>query len=100
MNASELKQNFTNQLQEIDEKINQINAELKKAQEYKVKLQGGLETLELLENSQSLDSGELPDVEPPLPKSYKPPVEVNTSQKVTKQVDKDGNVEHIIIEEH
>jgi hypothetical protein len=57
-------------------------------------LQGGLETLELLEsNSES-------EIEPPLPKSYKPPVEVNTEQKVTEQVDKDGNVERIIIEEH
>lgn len=95
MNASELKQNFANQLKEIDEKIDQINAELKKALEYKVKLQGGLETLELLENSEKDEELELP-----LPKSYKPPVEVNTTQKVTKQVDKDGNVEHIVIEEH
>ena len=40
-----LKENFTNQLKEIDDKIIEIQNELKKAQEYKLKLIGGLETL-------------------------------------------------------
>jgi hypothetical protein len=48
---NELKENFMNQMREIDEKISQIQAELTKAQEYKIKLQGGLETLELLEKN-------------------------------------------------
>lgn len=48
MNTFELKQNFENQLKEIDEKIVQIQNELTKAQEYKLKLQGGLETIDLL----------------------------------------------------
>lgn len=48
MNKFELKQNFENQLKEIDEKITQIQSELTKAQEYKIKLQGGLETIDLL----------------------------------------------------
>lgn len=48
MAAVDLKENFKNQLKEIDEKILQINEELNKAKEYKVKLLGGLETLELL----------------------------------------------------
>ena len=47
----DLKENFVNQMKEIDEKISQIQSELNKAQEYKLKLQGGLETLELLENN-------------------------------------------------
>ena len=48
MAAVDLKENFKNQLKEIEEKILQINEELNKAKEYKVKLLGGLETLELL----------------------------------------------------
>ena len=49
--VSGLKENFLNQTKEIDEKIEQLKAELNKAQEYKIKLQGGLETLELLEKN-------------------------------------------------
>ena len=63
MDTTGLKENFHNQLKEIDEKIAQIQAELTKAQEYKLKLQGGLETLELLEKSESQDLGELPEQE-------------------------------------
>lgn len=63
MDTNGLKENFQNQLKEIDEKIAQIQAELAKAQEYKLKLQGGLETLELLEKSESQDLGELSEEE-------------------------------------
>ena len=49
MAATDLKANFQNQMKEIDEKILQIQGDLKKAEEYKIKLIGGLETLELLE---------------------------------------------------
>ena len=63
MNTTELKENFHNQLKEIDEKLAQIQAELTKAQEYKLKLHGGLETLELLEKqeeeSETQDLGDL-----------------------------------------
>ena len=58
MAASDLKTNFQNQLKEIDEKIAQIQGELEKAKEYKLKLVGGLETLELLEQQAA---GESPD---------------------------------------
>ena len=58
MAATDLKTNFQNQLKEIDEKIEQIQSELLKAKEYKLKLQGGLETLELLEQQ---EAGETPD---------------------------------------
>jgi hypothetical protein len=62
MDTSGLKENFQNQLKEIDEKIAQIQGELSKAQEYKLKLQGGLETLELIEQSNE-NSLDLPEVE-------------------------------------
>ena len=65
MAATDLKVNFQNQLKEIDEKIEQIQTELVKAKEYKIKLLGGLETLELLEQQESAtspgDLGELPE---------------------------------------
>ena len=48
MDTTQLKENFQNQLKEIEVKISQLQEELNKAQEYKLKLQGGLETLELL----------------------------------------------------
>ena len=62
MAVTDLKANFQNQLKEIDEKIEQIQGELVKAKEYKLKLVGGLETLELLEQQESSpgDLGELP----------------------------------------
>ena len=58
MAATDLKANFQNQLKEIDDKIAQIQGELEKAKEYKLKLVGGLETLELLEQQ---ETGETPD---------------------------------------
>ena len=58
MAAPDLKTNFQNQLKEIDEKITQIQEELVKAKEYKLKLVGGLETLEFLEQQAE---GETPD---------------------------------------
>lgn len=57
MAATDLKANFQNQMKEIDEKISQIRAELEKAKEYKLKLVGGLETLELLEQQQNEENG-------------------------------------------
>jgi hypothetical protein len=44
----EVRNNFNNQLKDIDTKIIQLNAELEKAKEYRSKLLGGIETLELL----------------------------------------------------
>jgi len=67
MAATDLKTNFQNQLKEIDEKITQIQGELEKAKEYKLKLVGGLETLELLEQQETAptetsgDLGALPE---------------------------------------
>lgn len=59
MAATDLKTNFQNQMKEIEEKILQIQAELKKAEEYKIKLVGGLETLELIEQ-QSITPPDVP----------------------------------------
>ena len=43
-----LKENFTNQIKTVDDQIKQLESDLEKAKEYKLKLLGGLETLELL----------------------------------------------------
>lgn len=48
MDTTQLRENFQTQLAEIEGKIVKIQEELNKAQEYKLKLQGGLETLDLL----------------------------------------------------
>ena len=48
MNPVLLKENFTNQIKTVDDQIKQLESDLEKAKEYKLKLLGGLETLELL----------------------------------------------------
>jgi hypothetical protein len=50
MDTSTLKENFTSQIQKVDSQIIQLEADLEKAKEYKLKLLGGLETLDLLES--------------------------------------------------
>ena len=57
MNSETLKTNFNNQLKETEGQIAKLKGELEKLEEYKLKLQGGLETLELL-SSQEEESGE------------------------------------------
>lgn len=46
------KANFENQLKEIETKITSVSSELEKLKEYKLKLLGGLETLELITKEQ------------------------------------------------
>jgi hypothetical protein len=48
MDATTLKENFTTQLKSVEDQLKQLETDLEKAKEYKVKLLGGLETLELL----------------------------------------------------
>ncbi len=48
MDTTELKKNFDDQLAKCDKQIAELEENLKKANEYKLKLIGGLETLELL----------------------------------------------------
>lgn len=49
MSTEELKKNFDDQLAQTEKQINELEASLAKAREYRTKLQGGLETLALLE---------------------------------------------------
>jgi len=57
METSKLRENFEAQLKKINETILGIETDLERAKEYKAKLVGGMETLDLL------DKGEIP--EPP-----------------------------------
>ena len=49
MDTATLKKNFEEQIATTDKQITEIEENLQKAKEYKIKLQGGLETLGLLE---------------------------------------------------
>ena len=57
METSKLRENFEAQLKKINDTILGIEGDLERAKEYKAKLVGGMETLDLLEK------GEVP--EPP-----------------------------------
>lgn len=52
METTKLRKNFEDQLKKINEQLAGIESDLKKATEYKAKLQGGLETLDLLESEE------------------------------------------------
>jgi len=49
MDTEQLKKNFQEQLEQADKQIAELVSNLEKAKEYRLKLQGGLETLGLLE---------------------------------------------------
>ena len=49
MDPTQLKKNFEEQIASTDKQIRDLEESLAKAKEYKIKLQGGLETLGLLE---------------------------------------------------
>ena len=49
MDPATLKKNFEDQIAETEKQIADLEKNLTKAKEYKIKLQGGLETLGLLE---------------------------------------------------
>jgi hypothetical protein len=49
MDPAALKKNFEEQIATTDKQIAELEENLTKAKEYKLKLQGGLETLSLLE---------------------------------------------------
>ena len=48
MDTEQLKKNFEEQLAQAEKQITELEANLEKAREYKLKLQGGLETLTIL----------------------------------------------------
>jgi hypothetical protein len=52
MDTATLKENFQNQFKDIEEKISKLQEELEKAKEYRLKLQGGMETLELISSQE------------------------------------------------
>ena len=58
MDTEQLRKNFEEQLASADKQINELETNLAKAREYKLKLQGGLETLDLLNptNTEESDS--------------------------------------------
>jgi uncharacterized coiled-coil protein SlyX len=58
MTPVELKQNFEDQIKKVNEQITQLESDLDKAKEYKFKLLGGLETLELLNQEESPEETE------------------------------------------
>ena len=62
MDPATLKKNFEDQIAETEKQISELEANLTKAKEYRIKLQGGLETLGLLE-----DEGAAPEGEPEVP---------------------------------
>ena len=49
MDPAQLKKNFEEQIANTVKQITELEASLVKAKEYKIKLEGGLETLKLLE---------------------------------------------------
>ena len=57
METTKLRENFEAQLKKINDTLEGIESDLERAREFRTKLIGGLETLDLL------DKGELP--EPP-----------------------------------
>tara|TARA_B100000035_G_C20766510_1_gene450676 strand:+ start:465 stop:656 length:192 start_codon:yes stop_codon:yes gene_type:complete len=55
MDPAALKKNFEEQIATTVKQIGELEENLKKAREYKIKLEGGLETLGLLENEADPD---------------------------------------------
>ena len=62
MDTEQLRKNFEEQLVSADKQIVELETNLAKAKEYKLKLQGGLETLDLL-NPKEEETAEEPAAE-------------------------------------
>lgn len=56
MDPAQLKENFEKQIADTEKQIRDLEENLTKAKEYKIKLQGGLETLGLLEDAPPEDA--------------------------------------------
>ena len=68
MDTEQLKKNFDEQLAQAEKQIAELEANLEKAREYKLKLQGGIETLAILNGEQPESPGPeeaLPNPESP-----------------------------------
>lgn len=55
MDAKLIRENFEEQLKTCNENIEKLQTELAKLQEYRVKLVGGIETLDLLEKEEETE---------------------------------------------
>ena len=60
MDPTKLKSNFEEQIAKTETQIKELEDSLKKATEYTIKLQGGLETLGLLEQEEAPASDSAP----------------------------------------
>ena len=60
MDPAQLKANFEEQIATTEKQIKELEENLVKAKEYKIKLQGGLETLGLLEQEPEAPAEETP----------------------------------------
>ena len=60
MDPATLKTNFEEQIATTEKQISELEENLTKAKEYKIKLQGGLETLGLLESEPEEPAAEAP----------------------------------------
>lgn len=60
MDPAQLKANFEEQIASTEKQIKELEENLVKAKEYKIKLQGGLETLGLLEQEPEAKETETP----------------------------------------
>ena len=63
METAELRKNFEEQLASTDKQIAELESNLAKAKEYKLKLAGGLETLDLLNPKEEETPAEEPAAE-------------------------------------
>ena len=64
MDPAQLKKNFTEQIEKTEVQIRELEENLAKAKEYKLKLTGGLETLGLLEGEGDAPAPEAAPVTP------------------------------------
>jgi len=60
MDPATLKKNFEDQIAQTVKQIGELEDSLRKAKEYKIKLEGGLETLGLLEGEPEAPAEEAP----------------------------------------
>ena len=61
MDPATLKKNFEDQIAQTEKQISELEENLVKSKEYKIKLQGGLETLGLLDEAPPSDLAPTPE---------------------------------------
>lgn len=63
-NIESVRKNFKEQLDQVDKRISELTEELKNVSEYRLKLMGGLETIDLLSPKEESEEEETPTVSP------------------------------------